>query len=116
MRFRRISARGERFNALEYYLSLTEEKMLPLPSKPAVLKYFSKNAKEREEVRARLAQYDITPAELHAKAAQLNSEPIQMFERMITARANGRRMLRKEARRNAKRDKNNERVRKSTNG
>jgi hypothetical protein len=39
-----------------------------------------------------------------------------MVERMITARANGRRMLRKEARRNATRDKNNERVGKSSNG
>jgi hypothetical protein len=119
MRFRRVSAgsiRGELLNAVKYYLALTEEKLLAMPSKPAALKYFSKNAKDREEVRARLAQYDITPAELHAKAAQLNSEPIQMFERMIAARANGRRMLREETRRNAKRDENNENVGKSKSG
>lgn len=61
--------------------------------------YFGKNAKERNEIRSRLARYGITQAELHAKAAQDNSEALQMFERMIASRERGRRKLRKEDRR-----------------
>jgi hypothetical protein len=115
-RFGRVSAgsiRGELLNALKYYLPLVDEELLPMPSKKTALKYFSKNPKERQEVRTHLAQYGITPTELYAKAAQLNSEPLQMFERMIAARAERRRMLRKEAKRNSKRRNNNDGVSKS---
>jgi len=58
--------------------------------------YFSDKLKTRNEIRSFLAQYGITPAELHAKAAQQNGEALQMFERMIAARERGRRKQRKE--------------------
>jgi hypothetical protein len=44
----------------------------------------------------------ITASELLAKAAQLESNGVLMFERLMTSRANGRRMLRKEAERHAR--------------
>jgi hypothetical protein len=66
-------------------------------------RYFSDKAKERNEIRSLLAQYGITPAELHAKAAQQNSDALQMFERMIVARERGRRTLRKEDERRRRR-------------
>ncbi len=58
--------------------------------------YFSDKLKVRNEIRSLLAQYGITLAELHAKAAQQNGEALQMFERMIAARERGRRKQRKE--------------------
>ena len=109
LRLRRSSAaviRGGMLNALTYFL-----RAIKPPTKPQVLttnfalKYFSKKPKEREEVIALLAQHGITLAELQAKAAELNGEPLQMFERMIAARENGRRMLRKEAQLRTKRQK-----------
>ena len=110
------SIRGEMLNALNYFLSMLREPESTLEAATEVfegpsnggLEYFSKSAKEREAIRTHLAQFGITPAELHAKAAQLNSEPLQMFERMIAARANRRRMLRKEAKRNTRRRHNND--------
>ncbi len=63
----------------------------------SALAYFSTDPKEKAEVVARLAQHGIGLAELQAKAAELNGEPLLMFERMIAARENGRRQLRKEA-------------------
>jgi hypothetical protein len=36
--------------------------------------------KERDLVRSQLGQYGITAAEIHAKATELNSEPLRMFE------------------------------------
>jgi hypothetical protein len=51
-----------------------------------------------------LAEYGITMAELHAKAAQLESSGLAMFDRMVAARENGRRLLRKEAERGSLRD------------
>jgi hypothetical protein len=89
---------GGLLEALIYFVASTKE--LKHGSKPArefALKYFSKVPKERAELIARLAQHGITLAELHAKAAELNEKPLQMFERMIAARENGRRQLRKEA-------------------
>lgn len=61
------------------------------------LKYFSKNPEEKKKVVAELAQHGITVSELQALAAELQAKPLQMFERMITARENGRRQLREEA-------------------
>ncbi len=104
---------GGMLEALIYFL----DTMKPTPlggdlknatksSKDVALKYFSSNPKERNEVVARLAQHGITLAELQAKAAELNGEPLQMFERMIATRENGRRQLRKEAaQRQAEREK-----------
>ena len=63
--------------------------------------YFSTNAKERKEVVSLLAQFGITPSELQAKAAQLESNGVLTFERLVSSRVNGRRMLRKEAERDA---------------
>jgi hypothetical protein len=60
------------------------------------LKYF-RNAKEKKQVTSLLAQYGITIAELHAKAVQLESGGLQMLDRLVAARENSRRMLRKEA-------------------
>ena len=61
--------------------------------------YFSANPQERKEIISLLAQYGITPSELLAKAAQLESNGVLMFERLVIARTNGRRVLRKEAER-----------------
>jgi hypothetical protein len=84
--------------ALEYYLEAIRESPFDSPSQLA-LKYFSANAKERKEVTSLLAQYGITIAELQAKAAQLEGGGLQMLDRMVAARENGRRLLRKEAER-----------------
>jgi hypothetical protein len=67
-------------------------------------KYFNGSAKGRKEVMSALAEYGITMAELHAKAAQLESGGLAMFDRMVAARENGRRLLRKEAERGSLRD------------
>jgi hypothetical protein len=107
-RYRRASAgliRGGMLAALQYYLreiskscflgdwSVTEK----------ANQYFSDNPKERKEVISLLAQYGITPSELLAKAAQLESNGVLTFERLVSSRVNGRRMLRKEAERSAAR-------------
>jgi hypothetical protein len=114
LRLRRSSAaviRGGMINALIYFLRAirpppterSKESMQPTMN--LALQYFSKKPKEREKVIALLAQHGITLAELQAKAAELNGEPLQMFERMIAARENGRRMLRKEVQLLTKRQK-----------
>jgi len=66
-------------------------------------KYFNGDAKGRKEVMAVLAEHGITMAQLHAKAAQLESGGLAMFDRMVAAREHGRRMLRKEAERRSPR-------------
>ena len=50
-----------------------------------------------------MERYGITPAVLQAKAAQFNSDAIQMFEAMIARRERGRRKLRKEDERRGRR-------------
>jgi len=109
-RFRRAGAaiiRGGMLAALEYYLEEID-KSADFPDfsegfKRKAGQYFSTNQKERNEVISLLARYGITPSELLAKAAQLESNGVLMFERLVTSRANGRRMLRKEAERYAER-------------
>jgi hypothetical protein len=71
-------------------------------------KYFSEDDEERNAFRAKLARFGITSAEILAKSAELNCEPLQMIEQMIAARDNNLRKLRKEARQNAKRRDDNE--------
>ena len=66
-------------------------------------KYFNGDAKGRKEVMAVLAEHGITMAQLHAKAAQLESGGLAMFDRLVAARENGRRLLRKEAERRSPR-------------
>ena len=58
--------------------------------------YFGTERKERDLVRSHLGQYGITAAEIHAKATELNSEPLQMFEAMIARRERDRRKQRNE--------------------
>ena len=102
--FRRASnalIRGGTLEALQHFLTEVSEGEQPpmrLNDDPAhqACKYFSDKPKERNEIRSLLAQYGITQAELHAKAAQQNSDALQMFERMIASREQGRRKLRKE--------------------
>ena len=109
-RFRRASVaiiRGGMLAALEYFLEEIDKCVTDLPFSSGRLKkkarqYFSANPKERKEIISLLAQYGITPSELLAKAAQLESNGVLMFERLVTARANARRMLRKEAERYAR--------------
>lgn len=62
------------------------------------LEYFSEDLDERNEFKSLLAQYGITKVEIQASAAQLNSDAVQMFEGMISAREKKRRRLRKEQR------------------
>jgi hypothetical protein len=97
-RLRRASVgliRGDMLAALKYFLG-------PISGMQRygdlALKYFSKNPKERKQVISLLAQYGITETVIQAKAAQLNSPTLQMFERMTAARENGRRQIRKDKR------------------
>ena len=104
-RFRRASAaiiRGGMLAALEYYLQdIVKSDLLDFSEgfKKKAKQYFSADPKERKEIVSLLAQYGITPSELLAKAAQLESNGVLMFERLVIARTNGRRVLRKEAER-----------------
>jgi len=107
-RFRRASAaiiRGGMLAALQYYLEeIDKSSDFPDSSggfQKKARQYFSANPEVRKEVISLLAQYGITTSELLAKAAQLESNGVLMFERLVTSRANGRRMLRKEAERYA---------------
>ena len=107
-RFRRASAaliRGGTRAALEYYLQEIASSggfTNDFSVKRKADQYFSGNLKERKEVVSLLARYGITSCELLAKAAQLESNGVLMFERLVTSRANARRMLRKEAQRHAR--------------
>lgn len=72
-----------------------------IPSKTPeqmAFRFFDKDEEERKELRSLLAQYGITEVEIQARAAQLNSDAVQMFEGMISAREKKRRRLRKEQR------------------
>jgi hypothetical protein len=106
-RYRRASAaliRGAMLAAVEYYLQEIEKSDFPNFAggfKRKATQYFSTNPKERKEVISLLAQYGITPSEILAKAAQLESHGVLTFERLVSSRVNGRRMLRKEAERGA---------------
>jgi hypothetical protein len=106
-RFRRASAaliRGGTRAALEYYLQEIASSggfTNDFSVKRKADQYFSGNLKERKEVVSLLARYGITSCELLAKAAQLESHGVLTFERLVSSRVNGRRMLRKEAERDA---------------
>ena len=106
-RYKRAAAAlisGGLYKALDYYLKEICEVDY---AEDLTDKYFNGNAKGRKEVMAVLAEYGITMAELHAKAAQLESGGLAMFDRMVAARENGRRLLRKEAERGSLRDDDN---------
>jgi hypothetical protein len=112
-RYRRASAaliRGGMLAALEYYLREIYKNCFPVDWSVTQManQYFSTNAEERKEVISLLAQYGITPSELLAKAAQLESNGVLTFERLVSSRVNGRRMLRKEAERSAGRQDHDE--------
>ena len=108
-RFRRASAaliRGAMLAAVEYYLeeiASSGGNTNDFSVKRKATQYFSGNQKERKEVISLLAQHGITTSELQAKAAQLESSGVLTFERLVSSRVNGRRMLRKEAERDAAR-------------
>lgn len=72
------------------------------------LEYFSEDLEERKEFKALLAQYGVTEGEVHARAAQLNSDALLMFEGMISARERKRRRLRKQQRQIARERRNNQ--------
>jgi len=97
-RLRRVSVgliRGQTLTALKFFLEPIREMKNHFN---LAREYFSDDPKERKEVESRLAQYGITPTEVHAKAAQLNRHTLQLFERMAVERANARRQLRKDKR------------------
>jgi hypothetical protein len=103
-RYKRAAAAlisGGLYKALDYYLKEICEVDY---AEDLTDKYFNGNAKGRKEVMTVLAEYGITMAELQAKAAQLESGGLAMFDRMVAARENGRRLLRKEAERGSLRD------------
>jgi hypothetical protein len=99
-----------RLKAVEYFLSQIgtgepSEKSVYQPEELAAMRarerqrardYFGTERKERDLVRSQLAQYGITAAEIHAKATELNSEPLRMFEAMIARRERERRKQRNE--------------------
>jgi hypothetical protein len=69
--------------------------------------YCNADAKGRKAVLSSLEQYGITFAQLQAKAAQIESKGLILFDRMITTREKGRHQLRKEVERKS-RDENEE--------
>jgi hypothetical protein len=94
-RFRRASAaiiRGGMLAAVEYYLREIDRADILHDFPYKAKQYFSTNPKERKEVISLLAQYGITPSELIAKAAQLESNGVLTFERLVSSRVNGRRI------------------------
>jgi hypothetical protein len=101
-RLRRASAgllRSGMFRALRYFLiAIHSDGGLPdfAEARELAFKYFHRDEKERKKVTSLLAQYGITPEALQAKAAQDNSDAVQMFEAMISRREKSRRKLRKE--------------------
>jgi hypothetical protein len=103
-RYRRASAaiiRGGMLAAVQYYLREIDGSDFSGRFNGNANQYFSTIPKERKEIVAFLAQHGITPSELLAKAAQLESSGVLTFERLVSSRVNGRRMLRKEAERYA---------------
>jgi hypothetical protein len=103
--------KGSVFQALEFYFDqIFRKKMFEVSKETAsafAREYFSNNPKERKEIVSRLAEHGITIEDLHAKAMQIESGGIQMLYRMVAASENGRRMLRKEAAQNARRQDRN---------
>jgi hypothetical protein len=89
---------GSLRNAVEYFLKLIDD----MPD-ALILQYRSTNANDRKQVLSLLAQHGITMAQLQAKATQLESGGIQLFDRLAAARENSRRMLLKEAQRSGRR-------------
>jgi hypothetical protein len=59
-------------------------------------KYFSGSKEERDEVQSRLAEYEITEAEVLARSAQNNINAIVTFDQLASSRERGRRKLQKE--------------------
>jgi hypothetical protein len=101
LRFRQASVglmRGEMFTVLMHFLGQVSAegqlKKLGEHEKLAFA-YFGDNLKKKKEVVDLLNKYGITPAALHAKAAQLNSDAVQMFERLTNTRVKRRSKLRK---------------------
>jgi hypothetical protein len=90
---------GGLLKALQFYLNDLIRGLTLTDAEDLALNYFSTNAEEKKEVISLLAQHGITMAELLAKAAQLEGPGLLMFDRMVAARENGRRLLRKEAER-----------------
>jgi hypothetical protein len=100
---------GGLLKALQFYLNDLIRGLTLTDAEDLALNYFSTNAKEKKEVISLLAQHGITMAELQAKATQLEGAGLQMLDRMVSVRENGRRMLRKDAeRRSLRPDQNNE--------
>jgi hypothetical protein len=128
-RLKRLSAglmQGEVLSALMYFLEKIQINDEPYQTFTAeqlsayrhakrreieklAFKYFSKDPKEKQEVVTLLARYGITPATLQAKAAQENSDAIQMFETMITRRQKSRRKDCQEDEQRRQADKNSQR-------
>ena len=102
-RYRRASValiNGALLKAVEFYLEDICE--APFHEEHA-LNFFSADPKEKKEVIADLAKHGITTAVLQAKAAQIEREGLQLFDRMVAVRESGRRLLRKENERSARR-------------
>lgn len=101
MRLRQASVglmRGEMFSALMHFLiQIGADGKLANLTKPKMqaFAYFSDDPKKRKAMIDLLATYGISPAGLQAKAAQLNRDAIQMFERMTNTRVKRRLKLRK---------------------
>jgi hypothetical protein len=91
---------GGMVKALEYYLHEVCEVDL---AEDLSHKYFNGDAKGRKEVMSELAQHGITTAQLQAKATQLEGGGLALFDRLVSTRESGRRLLRKETERNNRR-------------
>jgi hypothetical protein len=99
------------FKALEFYFgTVCRKRIYQLEfgsGSEFARKYFSDNPKERNQIVSQLTEHGITIADLHAKAMQIEGGGVQMLDRLVAARENGRRMLRKEAAQDAKRQDRN---------
>ena len=102
MRYQRAAAAIIRAGGIAAVKKLAFEmqKVNPGLSKPdyQTRTYFSGDARARKEVRAEFEEFGISVAEVLATAAQLNSEPLQLFENMIRWRASHCRKVSKKAR------------------
>jgi hypothetical protein len=62
----------------------------------AAVKFYSDDFEAKKKMAVVMAQHGITDAKIQAKAMQIISGTLQLFDRMITHRQNARRSLRKE--------------------
>jgi len=100
LRYKRSSAAlidSAQVEALASLLApIYRHKMDLIPPSKAAVHFYGGDPKFKKEVSAEMTQYGITEEMIQAKAMQITSSMLQLFDRMITHREDARRSLRKE--------------------